>query len=180
MSFFISYLCGIFHNHLFLCNASIFISVHKLCVNYETDNRPSAESAFGNEFKLKINNSESEILLVIKKFKLKGNNATECIDFNSPYSPDNLTTQSVQITQSKGGDGWAVKSLKIETYPGSEYYNGYSLDPYNSKFWLEGVNTTCRNNIASDGLPCCPNNEWCDLMVYGKYCDRLRRYSFLV
>lgn len=133
-------------------------------MKYETDRTEDANSNGGVE--VEISFTESKLLFVLDEQKTKGEEITVCLVISSHSPPSDIRPEHVKIRQSYSNDGWGVKEIQIQKYPGSVEYATYAIDKEEPRFWTDG-NSDCLPR--NDGLLCCANGEWCDLTIVGNY-----------
>ena len=138
-----------------------------MCLRYETDIQPDSSSSNTIQ-KLEIDLIDTKVVFALNKDKKVGDYGESCANgFVSDLLPKNNLVRKVKIQHSEGNDGWGVKSLEIQQYPGSTEYDIYVLDKnrVESRFWTDSDGEDyCQDNMSSD-RPCCSVGEWCDLEV---------------
>ena len=158
-------------NHIIL--TTDYISAYSYCLKYETDlstNRPDAASSSTQQ--VEVNFTNHTLLYELDESKGSGEEKTVCQDILSTSPREELLPTSVKIRQSEGTDGWAVKTIQLQEYPGSGKYVGYALDPSESRFWTDLNSDGCAGTpvrCTADGFQCCCNGEWCELTPLGNY-----------
>ena len=92
--------------------------------------------------------------------KLRGTNGSECaIISGNQLQLYSFEVNSVSIKQVDGGDGWWIKWLVVQEYPGSDKYQAWGLGN-DTSFWVDG------NDDCDD--PCCSDRKLCRLQKAGK------------
>ena len=129
-------------------------------MKYETDVVQYADS--NGKVKVEISFTETTLLFVLDGRKNKGEIRTECLEISSKSTPEDILPEHVRIRQSYSNDGWGVKAIQIQNYPGSAEYGTYALDKEVSRFWTDGNGDCLPRTVL-----CCANGEWCDLTIVG-------------
>ena len=145
------------------CN---LVAITALCLTYETDIRLYSESSSTTKQEIEITfNDHSNVLYELGNEKQKGDMYKECMGISNLFITSKNAIEQVKIRQSIGNDGWGIKRLEIQKYPGSTEYDTYVMDKSNMelKFWTDGDSNYCQCDVANDSYRCCSNGQWCYL-----------------
>lgn len=139
-------------------------------MKYETDAHPFADSFGKIELEVSYVNPKANLLL----FSLNVNNPkarkrTICGTVKSCDDAELLNIKSVRIHQKESINGWGIKALSIETYPGSGIFEPYSLSYDENTFWTDGDDDCL--NAPFNNISCCANKEWCYLTKVQSFND---------
>ena len=117
----------------------------------------AAAYANGNELEVEVSLTDSTKTFVLGAPEVRRKRGEIC-SYTTPHEP----LKSVKIKQTKGVDGWLIRSLQFPKRVGSPFYDSYAMRSNNEMFWVDKDSCEDHKNLG-----CCSkgSKEQCDLVL---------------
>ena len=124
------------------------------------DNAPSNGTV---ELTVSYKGSTKTNIFTKKQYTMKGQLLHLCKSLQSERNnSQDITIRYAKIRQTEGNDGWGLKELLIQRYPGSKDYDPYSMNFKDKRIWTDG-NSDCPRDLKKEN--CCTNRRSCRLYI---------------
>ena len=139
--------------------------IGKYCLKYETGtaNKNSGSSGTAEVKVTFFSDASCQVLFSLSGDKENGGANKVCNNVPNACAAPNDYPQHVQIRQ-QSEDGWNIKKLQIQSYPGSSNFIAYSPDGEFPEFWVDGNEDSY--SCTDGSCKSCTNGAddiWCDL-----------------